>query len=151
MTAFADYREHEMSNRDLRALLRERLFRIVGLNCRRLDRPAVDGHVPQVSMSNFRTALLFDHRIDDLDIHEVVASIRLRHPHVHVALLDRCSDRGDLPCEFGTEQTADRGAGGSPVAEAAVSHWRLIERSLAVARAINRICATHLAAPPRTA
>lgn len=150
MTALADYREHETSNRDLRALLRERLFRIVGINCR-LDRPAVDGRVPQVSMSNFCTALLFDQRIDDLDIHDAVASIRLRHPHVHVTFLDRCSDHDDLPCEFGTEQTADRGAGGSPVAEAAVSHWRLIERSLAVARAINRICATHLAAPPRTA
>jgi len=139
----------EVSSRDARAVIREKLLEIVGFNFRNSDRVRSNGLELLVPLLGLQTALLFNRRIELLDLYGLLESIRFASADVIVVHLDRGAKGNDPRCEFGGQSRA-RDRSESPVANAAAEHWRSLERSFAVARAINRICVAHLAEPPRT-
>jgi len=136
---------------DPRDALREKLLGIVGFA------PGTESEVAGgrgrmfVLREDRCSALLFDRPIEELDVHKLVAAIRRRYPKLNVVLLNGRAERTELPCQFGSGPRRERGEQMSPIARAAAAHWRSIERSFAVARTIDEICAVDSAVSPEDA
>jgi DNA-binding NtrC family response regulator len=105
-----------------RAALREKLLKIIGS----LPAPAMEaagGAEALLKLKQGRySTLLLDQRIEDLDVHELVATIRRRYPKLNVVVLNREDEVQEIPCRLGAGTLDESSARTSPVARAA-AQW----------------------------
>ena len=106
-----------------RAALREKLLKIIGP----VSPPSIEaagGAEALLKLKEGRcSTLLLDQRIEDLDVEELVGTIRERYPKLNVVVLGCDDDVKSLPCEFGNGAFRQSLLERSPVARAAAAYW----------------------------
>lgn len=106
-----------------RAALREKLLEIIGS----VPAPVMEaagGAEALLKLKGSRcSTLLLDQRIEDLDVEELVATIRKRYPKLNVVVLNREEDLKELPCQFGDGSFDEGSAQKSQIALAAAAQW----------------------------
>lgn len=114
---------------DCRAALREKLFRIV----RSVPAPvteAAGSGAPGKLRESHSCTLLLDPGVEDLNVEELVTTIRMRYPKLSIVVIERNDSLRHLPCEFGDGPLRTSSTPESPIARAtAASHWAVLRAS----------------------
>lgn len=111
---------------NFRTALREKLLSIVRSVPTQVTDTAGSGALVELRKGHSCT-LLLDPGVEDLNLEELVTTIRIRYPKLSVVVLERNDGSGHLPCEFGGSPLRATVTPNSPIARAAAaSHWSVL-------------------------
>lgn len=111
---------------NFRAALREKLLSIVRSVPTQVTDTDGSGALVELRESHSCT-LLLDPGVEDLNLEELVTTIRIRYPKLSIVVLERNDGSRHLPCEFGDGTLRATVTPKSPIARAAAaSHWGVL-------------------------